>query len=273
MDISILGCGWLGLPLAEHLRDHGFNVKGSTTSPDKLDLLSGKEITPFLISLEPDLKCNDCEEFWNSDILVLNIPPDRGRDNVKDFHLKQIETVIDQLHHSGIKFVIFVSSTSVYPSRAGIVSEKDTCEGKAARPSGNALLRAENMLLKQSDFKTTVIRFGGLYGHNRHPAKYLAGKKNLDKGNAPVNLIHQADCVGIIHKIVEEEVTSEIFNGVSDGHPPKKMYYPAAAEALELEPPTFIEDSSKDYKVVSNRKLKQTLNYDFTYPNPMDFYK
>lgn len=271
MDISILGCGWLGLPLAEHLRDHGFNVKGSTTSADKLELLSGKEITPFLISLEPDLKCNDCDAFWDSDILILNIPPGRRRDDVEDFHLNQIKTVIKQLQDSKIKFVIFVSSTSVYPSKAGIVSEEDAREDKAARPSGNALIRAEKLLLKQSDFNTTVIRFGGLYGPNRHPVKYLAGKKNLDKGNAPVNLIHQADCIGIIHKIIEEEITNEIFNGVSDGHPPKKMYYPAAAEALELEPPAFTEDGSKDYKVVSNRKLKQMLNYDFKYPNPMDF--
>lgn len=271
MTISILGCGWLGLPLAENLRDGGYNIKGSTTSPEKIELLKGKNITPYLLKLDPHLNCDNCDDFWDADVLVLNIPPGRGRDDVVKFHKKQIESVIGELEKSSIKFVIFVSSTSVYPEQNGIVSEEHTQKGNAARTSGNALLMAENMLLKQSKFKTTVVRFGGLYGQDRHPAKYLAGKKNLEKGNAPVNLIHQKDCIGIIRKIIKEEVTDEIFNGVSDGHPPKKMYYPAAAESLGLEPPTFTDDKSKDYKVVSNRKVKQMLKYEFLYPNPMDF--
>jgi len=50
MMISILGCGWLGLPLAEHFRDAGYSVKGSTTSDDKIELLKGKQIAPFLIT-------------------------------------------------------------------------------------------------------------------------------------------------------------------------------------------------------------------------------
>ena len=37
--ISILGCGWLGLPLAKALIENGFSVKGSTTSTDKLTAL------------------------------------------------------------------------------------------------------------------------------------------------------------------------------------------------------------------------------------------
>jgi len=33
--ISILGCGWLGLPLAQHLIERSFTVNGSTTTADK----------------------------------------------------------------------------------------------------------------------------------------------------------------------------------------------------------------------------------------------
>lgn len=269
MTISILGCGWLGLPLAEHLRDEGHSIKGSTTSSEKIELLKGKEISPFLLSFSPELECEDCSDFWDADLLVLNIPPGRSRDNVTSFHQKQISSVIEQLKQSSIKQVIFVSSTSVYPEKPGIVSEEDAEPGKAGRDSGNALLEAEKMLMNQSEFETSIIRFGGLYGQDRHPAKYLAGRKNMEKGNAPVNLIHQDDCIGIIQTIINKEVKGEIFNGVSDGHPPKKMYYPAAAKSLGLEPPTFKDDENEDYKVVSNRKLKQQLQYTFKHPNPM----
>ncbi|WP_441000959.1 SDR family oxidoreductase [Fodinibius sp. SL11] len=270
MTISILGCGWLGLALAERLRDEGNQLKGSTTSEDKLQLLKGKNIQPFLLELTPNLQCENCDGFWDADVLVLNIPPGRGRDNVADYHLKQIQSVVEEVKNSSISFVVFISSTSVYPERAGIVSEEDTETGNASRPSGNALLKAERLLQKQPEFDTTVIRFGGLYGHDRHPIKYLAGRKNIQKGNAPVNLIHQEDCINIIQSIIQNGIKGKVFNGVSDGHPPKKMYYPAVAKAMNLEPPTFQEDENKEYKIVSNRKLKMMLDYKFRHPNPMD---
>ena len=37
--ISILGCGWLGLPLAKAIVENGFSVKGSTTSSEKIATL------------------------------------------------------------------------------------------------------------------------------------------------------------------------------------------------------------------------------------------
>lgn len=273
MNISILGCGWLGLPLAEQLRDNGHLVRGSTTSPEKLELLKGKNIFPFRIKLNPDLDCEDCEDFWDADLLIVNIPPGRSRDNVEDYHLQQIQAVVDQITTSSIKWVIFISSTSVYPEKPGIVDEEDTKSGGAVRASGNALLKAEQLLQSQ-DFDTTIVRFGGLYGYDRHPAKHLAGKKNISDGEAPVNLIHRDDCIGIISTIIDKDTRNQVFNGVSDGHPPKKVYYRAAAETLGLTPPTFESancDQKENFKIVSNRKIKHILGYNFRYPNPMDF--
>lgn len=271
MIISILGCGWLGLPLAEHLRDRGHSIKGSTTSPDKLELFKGKNIQPYLIQLDPDLNKDANPDFWESDLLILNIPPGRKRDNVQVYHKQQIQAVIKHLKTSRISKVIFVSSTSVYPEKPEIVGEEDVQPGKAVRDTGNALLEAENMLLNETSFDTTVIRFGGLYGYDRHPVTHLAGGTNLGRGNAPVNLIHQDDCIHIIETLIDSDIRNQIFNGVSDGHPPRKMYYPAVAESKGLTPPEFREDDNENYKIVSNLKLKHMLNYEFKYPNPMDF--
>lgn len=269
MKISVLGCGWLGEPLAESLLKKGHAVKGSTTTEPKIPRLEKKGIEAYLLTLDPYLNCKHCESFWNADVLVLNIPPGRGKDNIIAYHSAQIQSVIEQLKSSDIRRVIFISSTSVYPKLPGVVEESDATSGKAGRESGNALLRAESSLMDADEFDTTVLRFGGLYGYDRHPARYMAGKTNLDRGKAPVNLIHRDDCIRIIEQIIEEEITGEIFNAVSDGHPPREMYYRSAAEALNLVPPTFREDTDKAYKVVSNRKLKDRLNYRFKYPNPM----
>ena len=271
MKISILGCGWLGQPLALNLLESNHQVKGSTTTQSKITKLKKAGIDPYLIELNPELKCKDCESFWDSDVLVLNIPPGRGRDNITDYHSAQIQAVIDRLGSSPINQVVFVSSTSVYPELPGVVVETDAIEGKAGRDSGNALIEAEKMLAQEKSFETTVLRFGGLYGYDRHPAKYLSGKENLDKARAPINLIHQDDCIQIIKKIIEDNITGEVFNAVADGHPPRELYYTEAAKAMDLEPPTFRKDNKSNYKVVSNRKLKEKLHYRFKYPNPIHF--
>ena len=52
--IAILGCGWLGLPLAKKLISKNFIVRGSTTSKDKISVLENENIEPFLITLDKE---------------------------------------------------------------------------------------------------------------------------------------------------------------------------------------------------------------------------
>ena len=53
-SISILGCGWLGKPLAVSFLEDGFSVKGSTTSEEKIDILEDLEIDDcFEINEQP----------------------------------------------------------------------------------------------------------------------------------------------------------------------------------------------------------------------------
>lgn len=271
MDISILGCGWLGLPLAEHLKRQHYTVKGSTTSPGKISLLQQKQIEPYLIRLAPELEnAEEVQSFWDTDMLILNIPPGRSRNNVTEYHNRQIQSVINQAESSAISHVIFISSTSVYPPGPGTVTEEDAHMHSAARASGNALLSAEKMLREATGFETSILRFGGLYGGDRHPAKYMAGRKNLGKAHAPVNLIHRDDCIAIISKIIDEDVTGEIFNAVCDGHPSRKEYYTAVCRSLGLEPPSFKQSKEiGNYKIVSNEKLKRILGYTFIHPEPL----
>jgi nucleoside-diphosphate-sugar epimerase len=264
MTISILGCGWLGLPLAQHLIDRGHNIKGSTTSLEKLELLEENNIRPFLIKLTPEIEHPESvQPFWNSEVLVINIPPGRRRENVIAFHTAQIYAVNNAIRDSSIEFVVFISSTSVYPKSAGLVTENDAIPGKAKRTSGNALLKAERILTQNPSFKTTIVRFGGLIGYDRHPVNYLSAKKELKRANAPVNLIHRDDCIKIMTRITENSITGEVFNAVHDNHPTREKYYLKAAKKLGMEPPQFKKDDKNGYKIVSNKKLKSRLNYNF----------
>lgn len=270
MKISVLGCGWLGFPLAQRLLRLNYTVKGSTTTKSKASILKQAGIDSYLINLPDDLQNKEINSFWDSKILFLNIPPSRKKTNEADYYpnlIKQIKLKIE----SPIEWLIFASSTSVYSNENGLYSEEDALFGETSRDSGEAILRAEYILMENASFNTTIIRFGGLYGYNRHPVRFLAGKKDLKEPTKPVNLIHQDDCINIVKSVIEQDKRDEIYNAVSDGHPPRRTFYRSAAKHFDLEPPEFINgQASNGERIISNKKLKDELNYRFIYPNPMD---
>jgi nucleoside-diphosphate-sugar epimerase len=266
--ISILGCGWLGLPLAESLVQKGYSVKGSTTDLDKIALLKDKGILPYQIAIsDTEIKANYIAGFLDSDILIINFPPKR-RPDIVDFHTAQFQLLIPKIIESSIKQVLFVSSTSVYPDTNEIVTEKETRIPE--KESGKALLIVEKMLLEQKRFNTTIVRFSGLIGYDRMPGRFLAGKKEVQNGEAPINVIHQDDCIAIIESIIEKEIWGEIFNASTDIHPKRSNYYELAAEKIGLEKPTFTPTENLCYKIINSDKLKAKLDYQFKYPNPLD---
>ena len=267
--ISILGCGWLGLPLGTHLATHGYTVRGSTTTPVKVVLLRALGIEPYWVTLAPDVRASEVLDFFDADVLVLNLPPQRGGgpEAARRF-VQQIEAIRTELHYSPIDFVVFVSSTSVYDDMNGPVTERDAGRPLPPSPVSRALLDAETLLREDTRFDTTVLRLAGLYGYGRHPGRFLAGRTDLANGDAPVNLVHRDDVVAVITRIIEDDVRGEVFNVCADEHPRRRDFYPAAARRLGLAAPTFREGGPTAFKVVRNDWLKQRLGYAFRHPDP-----
>jgi nucleoside-diphosphate-sugar epimerase len=264
--ISILGCGWLGLPLAKALLENKHQINGSTTTQEKLITLENAGIQPFLIDVPVNLNEDslDGKKFSTtmhhflagSETLIIDIPPQlRGYSNAfpeKTF-VKKIAILIPFIEKSTIENVLFVSSTTSFPS-------PDT-------ESGKQLLESEQLLQSNKNFKTTAIRFGGLIGADRQPAKFLAGKENLANPDAPVNLIHQQDCIGIILKIIATNCWDETFNAVTSFHPTREQYYTQKAAELNLALPTFDHSKPSIGKIIENDKVVRLLKYTFAKPN------
>ncbi len=261
--ISILGCGWLGLPLAETLAQEGFPVKGSTTSESKTPVLGRAGIVPFLISLSADGISGDISGFLSgSEILIIDIPPKLQGGNSENFTGK-IKTLVPHIEKAGITKVIFTSSTAVYADDETNVTEETTAN--PTTDSGKQLLETEMLLLENPNFETTILRFGGLIGEDRHPVKYLAGKLNLENPDAPVNLIHRKDCIGIMLSIIRAGIRNDIFNAVAPYHPSRKDYYTQKATELQLPFPSFTT-SGNPGKIIDSKKLISTFGYDFLKP-------
>lgn len=263
--ISILGCGWLGLPLAEFLVNRGYRVKGSTTTLSKLDVMRSRGIEPFFLVIDPGIRVEGLGDFFDCGVLVVNFPPER-RDDIADYHPEQIRSLIGRLADTQVKKVLFVSSTSVYPNLDREVTEDETAP--PAKKSGIALLRAEKLLRESTPFVTTILRFGGLIGYDRMPGRFLSGKRGVQGGDSPVNLIHRDDCVEIIYNIIVQNLWGVTLNACADGHPLRKDYYTAQALRLGLEPPRFKESVGTGYKIVNSDRLKKLLGFSFKYPDP-----
>ncbi len=264
-SISILGCGWLGFPFAEQLIQKGFSVKGSVTSADKMKLLEEKKIVPFNIQVTETKVIGDIADFLQSDILIINFPPGRRGDVIRH-HTAQMRMLTKEILKSPVKNVLFISSTSVYPELNVTMYEDETRYPTST--SGRALYEAERVLQAQKQFKTSIIRFAGLMGLDRHPGKFLAGKKALGNGKAPVNIIHIDDCIGVMIKLIEKNAWGEIFNACADVHPLRKDFYTLAAEKLGLEAPEFLPSTASNFKIVNSDKIKTKLKYVFKYGDP-----
>lgn len=249
--ISVLGCGWLGKPLAKELIKFGYLVKGSTRSTERQKELIDIGIEPDIISLE-NLDSN-LTGFLNAEILIIALPSK----NIEGF--KQL---ISEIEKSPIRKIIFISSTSVYKAENKIVTENSPLQS-------SPLVEIEQLFISNKNFKTTVVRFAGLFGYNRNPGNFFNNGKIIPNPKGFVNFIHQDDCVQILIRIIKNDFWNEVFNACNDSHPNRKKFYCKVKNDLGKEIPIFDELNNFNFKIVSNEKLKLKLNYKFKYNDLM----
>jgi nucleoside-diphosphate-sugar epimerase len=256
--ISILGCGWYGLALAKSLLADGIQVKGSTTSPHKMEALAADGVEPYLVNFIAGTESYDAG-FFNCGILLIAIPPKARSGGAADFIYK-IEKIINAIRRHNVKKVIFISSTGVYADLNNEVNENTNPQPNTE--AGRVLLAAENLFGQETAFKTTIIRFAGLIGPSRDPGRFFAGKKNIPNGKAPVNLVHLDDCISLTKAIIDKDAFGYLFNGCAPDHPAKSKFYTQAALNSGLEQPAFI-DELREWKVVKCENAATVLNYRF----------
>ncbi|MGB7843354.1 MAG: NAD(P)H-binding protein [Salinimicrobium sp.] len=262
-NISILGTGWLGLPLAKALLEKGYSVKGSTTSKGKLPVLSAAGIEAFVLKVAAEGISGEIKNFLkDTEVLIVDIPPGLRKNPKLDFS-GAVQKLSEAVEKSGVKKLLFVSSVSVYEDTESFSIYTEDTAPNATSAAGRELAASEEILFKNALFDTTVLRFGGLIGAGRHPVKYLAGRKHLPNPLGPVNLIHQKDCIGIILKLLENGIFGGVYNAVYPMNPPREKYYLQKAREAGLELPEFDHSKASVGKVISASKLMRELEYEF----------
>lgn len=243
-NVSVLGCGWLGMPLAISLLDDGYSVKGSTTTEKKLSLLEINNIDPYLLDVT---SFEEFDDFLDSDILIIAITS-------KD--IDSFESLISQIENSSIQKVIFISSTSVYGRRNKVMTEEDEV-------LQTPLSEIENLFKENTFFETTILRFAGLFGDERHPSNWFKNERKIPQPRGFVNMIHKEDCIEIIHQIIDQDCWNETFNACSNHHPTRREFYTIAKLSNNFEVPEFEDNDVYKWKIISSNKVQKVLDYTF----------
>lgn len=266
--ISLLGCGWFGMPFAKILVKKGYTVKGTTTSNDKLELLAAQGIQPYQINLNETADLP--KDFFNTDVIFVCVPP-RAKTNDAQHYAEKLKRVAAAAQER-VKQVVFISSTGVFESvfEDGNFKVDENTPPNPNNDAGKALLAAENLWQNYPQFTTTIIRFAGLIGPDRNLAKFFAGRADIPNGKAPINLIALQDSIGLCLRLLETQKFGGIYHGVSPHHPTRKEFYTRLCEISAMEKPVF-KDELLEWKQINSINVPK-LGYLFEVTNWFEYF-
>ena len=216
LNISIVGCGWVGKALKEHIQDT-FNVRCS----DRETLFTD-------------------DTFYTTDFLLIALPPKNNYETILTHMLTQISVDVK---------VILLSSTSVYTQTQGSVNEEDSLYQESI-----PFMLTMEKYFKQSHPNTLTLRLGGLMGYERISGKYTAGK-TLET-NTYTNYVHRDDVVEVISAFLTTDFIAEVFNVVCPVYIGKKEVFDKNANKFGFEKTMFLDEKIKGKTVSSTKLQK-----------------
>tara|TARA_B110000444_G_scaffold71080_1_gene66835 strand:- start:333 stop:1130 length:798 start_codon:yes stop_codon:yes gene_type:complete len=257
--IGILGCGWLGIPLGKSLRESNYTVIASRRSEKGINLLRKNKLEAYQIELLPNKIKGDLSFFDLVNTLIISIPPKRKADDLS--FVKKIKNVIEILDVSSVKRILFLSSTSVYGSNAGVFDENSIPNPETS--SAKALFEVEKILLN-CKIPVIIIRLGGLVGKDRNPIVYLQNKK-ITNPDGRINFIDQIDAINGVLVLLKQPQIEGVYNLVSPHHPSRREYYNFISVKLKFPNPKFKKDDPliriiKGEKIIDDTTFKYIVN-------------
>lgn len=266
--VSIVGLGWLGMPLALALNARGYQVTGTKTTSDGVEAARMSGIACYELRLTPELVCDadDLDSVLNVDALVITLPASRTAQGGENY-LLAVQQLVNSALAYGVPRVLFTSSTSVYGKGAGNVRESSPLHPETA--AGYVLVQLEQWLHALPNTSVDILRLAGLVGPERHPGRFLAGKTHLPDGELGVNLVHRDDVVAAIQLLLQLPAGGHRYNLCAPKHPTKREFYTEQAQRLGVEVPQFNAESERHGRIIDGQLICRELGFEYQYPDPM----
>ena len=209
MRIAVVGFGYVGSQLAGRLatsRHEVFGVRRSQFShPQVVSVQADVTDSSSLAALPPDL-----------DRVIYAVSPGSREDEAYRLaYPVGLENLIKAVPQARI---IFVSSTAVYPQKAGETVDEESATG-ATSFSSQRLLEAEKILTEDSR-RHVIVRSSGIYGEGRTRLVSQLAVHDLDAEIRQISTsrIHRADLAACLAYLTESSHPRELYVA-SDPHP------------------------------------------------------
>jgi nucleoside-diphosphate-sugar epimerase len=282
MRVLIVGCGYVGFPLAVELAKQRHEVFGlCRTSRAQAELQAGG-ITPLIADVAKleTLHGLSSNYDWVVDCVASS---GGGETEYRNVYLEGMRNLIDWLAPSRPRKFVYTSSTSVYGQNDGsLVTEMSPTEPSSA--TSKILVETERALLTaaQEAFPGVILRVAGIYGPDRgYWFKQILKREVTIEGNGErmVNMIHRDDVIGAIIAALISGQPARIYNATDDEPVSLIGFLQWLAARLNRPlPPLAAEDLQAvrkrgiTNKRVSNQRLKIELGYRFKYPTYREGY-
>lgn len=275
MRALVIGCGYVGTPLAQRLLALGHEVWGIRRTPESCASLTALGIKPFAADIsQPGALDSLTPPF---DWIVNVVSSDKGGPaEYRQVYLEGNRNLIAWASLHPAKKIVYTSSTSVYAQNDGS-AVKETSPADPQTETSQILLQSEKFLLEAAPaVPSVVLRVSGIYGPERgHLFKqYLANEAKIPgQGTRIINMIHRDDLVEAIVAALKNGRAGETYN-VTDDEPVSLLtFYRWLSETLgKWMPPFAAEEEAADRKravtskKVQNRKMKIELGVQLKYP-------
>jgi nucleoside-diphosphate-sugar epimerase len=270
MNVTIIGCGYVGYAVAQHWQQKmNFVVTATTTTPERVSEL--QEVAQRVVVLTGN-DTNLLKSILKNQDAVLCCVGAKGGNDYEDTYLNTAKALVSALRQTpSVTQLIYTSSCSVYGDQKGAIVDEETAVAPK-NSNGQILGFAENEVLEASreQLRVCVLRLGGIYGPARELEKIYsraAGTTRPGSGEEPANWIHLDDIVGAI-EFARRNRLQGIYNLVDDANLTNREVINRVCELHNL--PKVTWDSSQEGKrsynaKVSNKKIKDA-GYQLIHP-------
>ncbi|MGL4828392.1 MAG: NAD(P)H-binding protein [Vibrio sp.] len=264
--VAIIGAGWLGLPLAQWLKQQGHTVYATRTTLEGSKAVQAQGLESFVCQLDQPDGLSDALLERQCDTLIGCFPPGFRQGNGEQY-ATHWQLLITQAKQANIQKLIMISSTSVYPGIAKPMNEQDASlalalDNSAFDLKARTLLKAEQHVLT-SGMDYTIVRCSGLIGPKRHPSRFVSKMPQVSR-LAPANMLHLYDAIGIVHFALEH-LPNSIVNATTPNTVSKAEFYQAALDAVGSHTSLPTVCDTEDKHILCDKLLAAGYRFHFSH--------
>lgn len=272
MNITILGCGYVGTELAKFWQKTGYNLTLTTKTPEKITSL--QQISPQVKLVKGSDFDAILSAIENQEVVVLSVGA-RSRDVYHETYLETAQKLVLAAQQvNSLKQIIYTSSYSVYGDQKGEWVDEET-PVKPTNETGQILAETEQVLMQAASEKLAVciLRLGGIYGPGREIEKIFRsffGTTRPGTGQDITNWIHLDDIIGAI-ECARKNRLNGIYNLVNDAYLTSQELLDGLSQRHGLPKVSWDPsvDSLRPYNSrVANSKIK-AAGYKLIYPQTL----